>query len=87
MVRVELYGIPRLEAGTAAVDVAASNVGEALRALGTRIPALVPDVVLSDGRLAPHYLVAIDGGDLTRDPTRALRPGEVLVLVSAQAGG
>lgn len=87
MVRVELYGIPRLEAGTTAVEVAASNVGEALKALGIRLPALVPDVVEPDGALSPHYLVAVDGGDLTRDLARPLRPGDVLVLVSAHAGG
>jgi len=87
MVRVELFGIPRLEAGTATVEVVASDVGEALRALGAQVPALVPEVISADGELSPHYLVAVDGGQLTRDPARPLRLGEVLVLISAQAGG
>ncbi|EYF05209.1 MoaD/ThiS family protein [Chondromyces apiculatus] len=86
MVVIELYGVARLRAGREALEVEASSLGEALLALGTRCPALSPHVVSGD-RLAPSYLVAVNGRHLTADPTTPLTPGDVVVLLSADAGG
>ncbi len=86
MVVIELYGIPRLRAGRDALEVEARSLGEALRALGARCPALAPAVV--DGeRLGPSYLVAVNGRQLTADPATPLTDGDVVVLLSADAGG
>lgn len=86
MVVIELYGVARLRAGLAAVEVDAGSLGEAIRALGERCPALSPHVV--DGaRLAPSYLCAVNGRQITADPATALAEGDVVVLLSADAGG
>ena len=86
MVTIELFGVPRLRAGKDAFCVPAASLGEALRALGQVCPALSPSVV--DGeRLQPCYLVAVNGVQFTADPRTPLADGDVVVLVSAEAGG
>lgn len=89
MVRIELFGVPRLRAERDAFDVEyveASTLGGALRALGRACPALTPAVV-DDGRLGSAYLVALNGRQFTADPDTALSDGDVIVLMAAQAGG
>ncbi|HSN98128.1 MAG TPA: MoaD/ThiS family protein [Candidatus Nanopelagicales bacterium] len=86
MVVIELYGVPRLRAGTDAVEVDARSLGEAIAALGARCPALSPHVV-DGGRLGASYLVAVNGRQITADPETPLREGDVVVLLSADAGG
>lgn len=84
--RIELYGVPRLRAGRAAVDVRASCVAAALEALASACPDLAPSVV-SAGILSPAYVIAINGIQFDDDPSARLHDGDVLVLLSAQAGG
>ncbi|MCC6556947.1 MAG: MoaD/ThiS family protein [Polyangiaceae bacterium] len=86
MVVIELYGVPRLRAGREAIEVEGCSLGEALRALGQQCPALAPSVV-HEGRLGPAYLVAVNGLQITADPVTPLADGDVLVLISADAGG
>jgi molybdopterin converting factor small subunit len=86
MVTIELYGVPRLRAGRDAVAVEAGSLGEALAALALACPSLAPSVV-EGGRLAEHYVVAHNGLAITADPGLALAAGDVLVLISAEAGG
>jgi sulfur-carrier protein len=86
MVVIELYGVARLRAGRDALSVDARSLGEALRALGASCPALDPSVV-EGGRLKPHYLVAVNGLQLTADPETRLTDGDVVVLLAADAGG
>jgi molybdopterin converting factor small subunit len=86
MITIELFGVPRLRAGREAVAVEAASLGEALSALAEACPALDPAVV-SAGRLSPYYLVAKNGLHVTADPATPLAPGDVLVLLSAEAGG
>jgi len=83
---IELFGVPRLRAGLDVVEVEARSLGEALRALGVSCPALTPSVV-DGGRLGAAYLVAINGLQLTADPGTPLAEGDVVVLLSADAGG
>ena len=78
--------MPRLRAERDVVDVDAETLGGALRALERACPALCPAVV-EGGRLSRAYLVAVNGKQFTDDPRTALCDGDVLVLVSAQAGG
>ncbi|MEQ9324109.1 MAG: MoaD/ThiS family protein [Polyangiaceae bacterium] len=85
-VRIELYGVPRLRAGKTTVDVRANSVAEALEALASACPDLAPSVV-DAGALSPAYLIAINGTQFDDDPATRLRDGDVLVLLSAQAGG
>ena len=85
-VRIELFGVPRLKASTDALEVQARDVVQALRALGARCPTLVPSVV-EEGVLSPAYVVAINGTRFDDDPHTLLHDGDVIVIVSAQAGG
>ncbi|MEO7327472.1 MAG: MoaD/ThiS family protein [Minicystis sp.] len=86
MITIELFGVPRLRAGTDAVRVEARSLGEALTALEEACPALASGL-LREGKLSPHYLVALNGRQFTADPGTQLSPGDVLVLLSADAGG
>lgn len=86
MITIELYGVPRLRAGRDSLTVEAASLGEALALLGTSCPALDPSVV-HNGTLLPHYLIARNGTQFTADPATPLTPGDVLVLLSADAGG
>jgi len=86
MVVIELYGIPRLRAQRTEVTVDADNLATAIRALGQACPALRPSVV--DGEaLTAQYRVALTGEHFTSDGSLPLDDGDVLVIVSAQAGG
>lgn len=86
MVTIELYGVPRLRAGTDIVQVEAASIGDALAELVARHPALHRTVV-SEARLLPSYMIALNGLQMTADSGTALRDGDVLVLLSADAGG
>lgn len=78
--------MPRLRAGQAVVDVRAGSVAAALEALGSACPELEPSVVRA-GTLSPAYVIAINGVQFDDDPATGLSDGDVLVLLSAQAGG
>lgn len=86
MVTLELYGVARLRAGRAVIEVEARSLGEALVALGVACPALEP-LIVTGGRLGPGWLVALNGAQITADPELPLADGDVVVLVSADAGG
>jgi len=86
MITIELFGVPRLRAGSAEITVEARSLGEAVRALAVACPALEPSVI-QDGKLLAHYLVALNGRQLTADPDTPLSPGDTLVLLSADGGG
>lgn len=86
MVMIELYGIARLRAGQETFEVEGKTLAEALFALSSLCPALDPSIV-DQGRLANGYMVALNGAQITGDPSTNLRDGDVLVLLSADAGG
>jgi len=86
VVTIELFGVPRLRAGTDALDVKAATLGEAFRALASGCPALEPTVV-EDGRLKPFYSVALNGAVVPSDPSTPLADGDIVLLLSADAGG
>ena len=86
MIIIELFGVPRLRAGRDALDVKAKTLGEAFRALASGCPALDPSVV-EDGKLKPFYTVALNGAIVASDPATPLADGDVVLLLSADAGG
>lgn len=86
MVRIELFGVPQLKASQKEVLVDAATLGGAMRALAVACPALAGSVVDGD-RLTNGYVVALNGQHVTVDPGTVLTTGDVLVLMSAQAGG
>jgi molybdopterin converting factor small subunit len=86
MVTVEFYGVPRQRAGRAELAVAARTVAELLEAVERECPGLT-GLRREDGRLAGHYLLSIEGRQFVTDVRQELRPGDRVLLLSADAGG
>jgi molybdopterin converting factor small subunit len=86
LVTVEFYGVPRQRAGRAELTVAAHTVAELLAAVERECPGLA-GLRRADGRLAAHYLLSIDGRQFVSDADHDLRPGNRVLLLSADAGG
>ncbi len=85
-VTIEFYGVPRLRAGRGELVVAAATASEAVAAIAVACPGL-RDLRQPNGRLAPHYLLSLDGERFVTDLSQPLRPGDRLLLLSADAGG
>lgn len=86
MILVELFGVPRLRAGTGRVPLDASTVGEALRGLARRCPAL-DGPVIAGGTVHPAYRLSINGDRFVDDPATPLADGDALLLLAADVGG
>jgi molybdopterin converting factor small subunit len=84
-VTVEFFGVPRLRAGRAELTVEARTVAEVLAAVERACPGLAG--LVQAGRLAPHYLLSINGQRFVTDGADPLKPGERVLLLSADAGG
>jgi len=85
-VTVEFYGIPRQRAGRADLTVQARTLDDLLSAVERACPGLA-GLVCSDGRLAPQYLLSVDGREFATDLERQFKAGERVLLLSADAGG
>lgn len=85
-ITVEFYGIPRARAGTAAWQTHAATLEELLRAIGQQFPQLEGECV-TDGRLVPGYTANLNAERFVTDPATPLRPGDSVLLLSADAGG
>ena len=84
-VTVEFFGVPRMRAGRAELTLPAGTVAELLAGIEDSCPAL--SGLLRHGRLAPHYLLSMDGQHFVTDMRQEIRPGDRLLLLSADAGG
>ena len=62
------------------------TASDALAKLVETCPALV-NVRRADGRLAPQYLLSLDGERFVGDLEEPLRDGDRLLLLSADSGG
>lgn len=85
-ITIELFGMPRARAGLKELAVSASNVSEALAEVVKNCSQLA-DVLTTNGSLAPQYLLSLDGQQFISDLSHRLRPGDRLLLLSADAGG
>ena len=83
---VELYGMPRARAGQKEIRVSAATISDALAAIVKACPAL-KDLRLSDGTVAPQYLLSVDGEAFATDTKRTLKAGDRLLLLAADVGG
>jgi hypothetical protein len=86
MIVIELYGVPRLRAGTSLLRVEANSVGQALVELGRVCPALNETVVCHEA-VRPAYKLSLNGERFVSDPRTPLLEGDVLLLLSADVGG
>jgi molybdopterin converting factor small subunit len=85
-VTVEFFGIPRQRAGQAELVVSPGTVADTLAAVEKGCPGLT-GLLQADGRLAPHFLLSINGRRFTTRLEQSLAPGDRLLLLSADAGG
>jgi molybdopterin converting factor small subunit len=86
MIAIELFGIPRLRAGTGLIRLDASSVEQALRELGVVCPELGV-WVLQRGRLHEACKLSINGERFVSDLQTPLKEGDTLLLLSADMGG
>jgi hypothetical protein len=86
MVTIELFGVPRVRAGTGAVRVDAVSLAEALRGAARLCPALEGSVIAGDA-LHPAYLACLNGEHFVSDPATPLADGDVLLVMAADVGG
>ncbi|MER3415532.1 MAG: hypothetical protein C4297_04875 [Gemmataceae bacterium] len=83
---VELLGTVRRRAGLARVPIRADTLGQALLQVQAQCPGLT-DLCRPDGRPQPHVLVNINGLQWVGEPDHVLRPGDVVLVMHADAGG
>lgn len=68
----------------------ALTLGDALRQLDEHFPALAPECLQKGPggpQLAPQCIASLGGHRFVRDPSTRLEAGEVLLILSADAGG
>lgn len=85
-ITVEFYGIPRQRAGCGSAVVAGRTVADVLAAVERGYPGLA-GLLGSDGAIASHYRVSIDGKRFVTHGESIVRPGEHVLILSADAGG
>lgn len=85
LVTVEFYGIPRRRAGRAEVTVRAGTVAEVLLAAARVCPGIAN--LIEEQATRPHCLLSINGQRFVSDLQERLRPGDHVLLLSADVGG
>jgi molybdopterin converting factor small subunit len=82
---VEFLGIPRARTGVSEVEIEAETLGQLLRTLAARFPALGD--LLPSGSLHPSVAANLNGDEFITDPATRLMQSDRLLLLSADAGG
>jgi hypothetical protein len=85
-VTVEFYGIPRQRAGRGELTVTAGPMADVLAAIQIACPMLV-GLVDNQGHVAGHYLLSLNGEYFVSDLGHTVKPGDRLLVLSADAGG
>jgi hypothetical protein len=91
-IRVELYGVARHLAGVGVVDLTVGehdesvSLGRVLCELAKACPPLLGDCI-ADGKLGDSFVANLDGERFVRDAATIVRPGQHLMVLSADAGG
>ena len=85
-VTVELFGIARLRAGVSQTEANGSNLGDVFSDLAQRFPALADDCI-SDRRLKAGFTANLRGEQFVTDPDTKLQEGDLILLLSMDAGG
>ncbi len=84
---VELFGVPRLLAGSRAIAATGSSLAELAADLMRCAPSLAGRVLDAEsGWPLDGYSFVVDE-QFTRDPARPLRKGSTVILVASAAGG
>ncbi len=86
-VTLEFYGVPRLRAGVGRIEVDADHIAAALGAACRACPGLRGTVISEAGALHAAYILNLNGRQFTNDPSTHLADGDVLLVLSVDAGG
>lgn len=82
---VEFLGIPRERAGISELEIEADTLGELLRTLVARVPAL--SQLVSAKGLHPSIVANLNGDEFVCDPGTKLTRNDRLLLLSSDVGG
>ena len=85
-VHIEFFGIPRTRAGIAQLDVEAGSLGDALEAIRVQLPGWA-EACLSGNQLQRGLIANLNGQRFVSDPLTALKPGDSVLILSADVGG
>lgn len=85
-VHIEFFGIPRTRAGIAQLDVEAETLGDALEAVAVQLPGWA-EACLSGNQLQRGLIANLNGQRFVSDPLTALKPGDSVLILSADVGG
>lgn len=82
---VEFLGIPRERAGLSELEIEADTLGEVLRTLVARVPAL--SELVTPAGLHRSIAANLNGDEFVCDLRTKLAPTDRLLLLSADVGG
>jgi len=85
-ITVEFYGVPRERAGVASALAAGASLRDVLADIGRQFPRLA-ESCFEGSRLGRAYAANVNGQRFVSDPETALRPGDTLLILAADAGG
>ncbi|MDH3717570.1 MAG: MoaD/ThiS family protein [Planctomycetota bacterium] len=85
-IRVEFFGIPRQRAGVATTTAEGQRLGDVLAELEHKFPGLAESCIRA-GRLKSGYTANLGGDRFVTDPETELAADDVLLILSADAGG
>jgi molybdopterin converting factor small subunit len=83
---VEFFGIPRVRAGVAETLAEGLTTGDVLQDLARRFPKLA-ETCIDGNNLKPGYTLNLRGDQFLTDPAVKLVDGDVLLILSLDAGG
>lgn len=83
---VEFYGMPREWAGVASATARGATLADVLRQLEQQFPRLAAQC-LGGGILRGDCAANLNGQRFVSDPGTSLKPGDTLLIMSADAGG
>jgi hypothetical protein len=86
-IRIELFGTPRIVAGTRRIEATGDDLGTLVQNACEAVPSLRDHIVNSDGTwLNAGYTFVVDG-QFTNDPYQSVDPDSDVLLVSRASGG
>ena len=86
MPTVELFGVARVKAGVASVQVDGVTLGQVLRAAESRCAPL-RGLLLAEGRIRAAYRVSLNAARFLSDLNEPIDSGDVLLVIAADPGG
>lgn len=83
--RVEFFGVPRIRAGVAEIELQADSLGQLLASLADQFPDF-GQLLASDPQCST-FVTNLNGDRFVSDPQTPLRSDDCVLILSADAGG